>query len=140
MFRLHPIYISLWCFQPSKGLFRKHYWGRRLFNLCRRNLGAPSEDWQKLGIPPSEGWQNLGTPHIKCLKTPLYVFYCHTWAISVFLINSIWQNLGVSLWKICKIRVPPLRQMAKSGCPLKSLHPPNNVFWMVLNVYTEPRH
>ncbi len=84
------------------------------------------------------------------INKPLYVFYPFIWAISVFLIISIWQNLGTPplyslvIGKLSSSpwRVPPLAQLAKSvyhplpngenlGAPHKSLHPhwDPSIFW-----------
>ncbi len=96
-----------------------------------QNPDSPLQELAESGCPLRQLAES-GSPYIYVhifLITPLYVFYGLIWAISVFLIISISQNLPPP---------PPLqgfRRMMKSGNPpSKASTPPpipstSNVFW-----------
>ncbi len=115
-------------------------WGGGIISIFDSKIWvspSPSEVWQNRGVPLSEDWQNLSTSHINVhyvFLKHLYmtVFYVLIWAISVFLVISIWQNLSAP---------PNLRRLAKFGsslpppngkiCPPSFQLHPSNVFWTV---------
>ncbi len=110
----------------------KKYWGMEAVRFLTVKSGCPTfEDWHYLGIPPPAMIDIIWVPFsltYNVLIIILSMFYGLIWAISGFLIISIWQNLGAPSedWKNL---APPSDKWRNLGTPSKVSTPLPGMFY-----------
>ncbi len=109
------------------------------FEISPVKYGHPSLMINIIWVPPPRIGRIWVPPNIYVhlfFITPLHMFYGVIWAISLFLITIIWQNLAPPR-KIDKIRVPHPDEWRNCPSPppkpQQKLPPPGNIFWTVPN-------
>ncbi len=110
-----PDFQSSWpLFSLFLGTIHKHYLKGGGFVIFTGEIWDSPSSIGRIWVPPFWGLTEMGTPSIyNLLITPLYVFYGLIWATSIFLMISIWQNLGA----------PPSNKWQNLGTPSQKPQP-----------------